>query len=447
MKAPVPGTEKNILYPEIPIDTLTNGLQILSVNDTRLPRIFLTLLFPVGRVCSPEHNQSLIPLALELIKTGTKNRSAREIADFVDQWAIDYASNVMMEHSTLSVDVLADYIEPALEFIADVLLSPSWPDEELKKVQTRWGSHLIAQRSQPDFLANERTFKAIYRNHPYSNISLSPQHLAEANSEAICDIYQKYYVPNSAYLLLAGPMKLDEVVERANTVLGTWSNSKVPEVSYPKLSNIKGPLISLVHRPHSVQSKIVVAVRALPIAHSNDVVLKVTNQILGGGGSARLFLNLREEKGYTYGAYSHVRRYRHDGLLLAGANVRTDTTVESIREILKEMEFMGRELPEESELRRCKAELTGAFVRQMQTPASIGQLELTRRLYQFPQDFYSNFIPKVRAVTGEQVLEMSKRLFNLEQVVITVVGDRENIEKELRQLGEVRVYDVDGNSI
>ncbi len=101
----------------------------------------------------------------------------------------------------------------------------------------------------------------------------------------------------------------------------------------------------------------------------------------------------------------------------------------------------------ESELKRSQSELTGAFVRQMQTPASIGRLELNRRLYQFPHDFYSDFIPRVRSVTGEQVLEMARRLFDPERVVITVVGDRESVEEDLRQLGELQVYDADGNRI
>ena len=447
MKAPHPGTEKNIRYPEIPVKPLPNDLQVLSVSDAHLPRISMMLLFPVGRVFSPNHNLALIPLALELIKSGTETRSARQIADFVDQWAIEYDSSIMMEHSALSIDVLADYLEPALEFLADILLRPSWPDEELQKVKVRWQSHLIAQRSQPGFLADERTFGAIYQNHPYSKVSLTPQHLEEAASEAISDIYQRHFVPGGAYLLLAGPVELDQAAERAQKFFGKWKKQPVPEVSYPQLSEIEGPLISLVHRPYSVQSKIVVALRALPAAHPDDAVLKVTNQILGGGASARLFLNLREEKGYTYGAYSRVRSYRHDGLLLAGASVRTDTTLESIRETLKELKQMCQRPPDESELKRSQSELTGAFVRQMQTPASIGRLELNRRLYGFPHNFYSDFIPRIRSVTGEQVLEMARLLFDPERVVITVVGDRESVEEDLRQLGELQVYDADGNRI
>jgi predicted Zn-dependent peptidase len=173
----------------------------------------------------------------------------------------------------------------------------------------------------------------------------------------------------------------------------------------------------------------------------------VANQILGGGASSRLFLNLREEKGYTYGAYSRLKSYRSDGLFLAGASVKTEVTLECIEETLQEMEQLYEKPPGEEELARCQQELIGSFIRQMETPASVGALELDRRMHDLPEDYYSTFIPKVRSIGKESVVEMAQRFFDPQRLVITVVADRDRVESELAQLGELRVYDTDGNLI
>ena len=184
--------------------------------------------------------------------------------------------------------------------------------------------------------------------------------------------------------------------------------------------------------------------RALPQGDPDSITLKVANQILGGGGSSRLFLNLREDKGYTYGAYSRLKSYRNAGLVLAGASVKTEVTLESIEETLKEMDQLHERPPEDEELARCQQEIIGSFIRQMETPASVGALELDRRLHDLPEDFYSTFIPKVRSIRKDNVVEMAGRFFDSQRLVITVVADREKVENDLARLGELRVYDTSG---
>ena len=215
-------------------------------------------------------------------------------------------------------------------------------------------------------------------------------------------------------------------------------------IRYPEPSAIEHRLICLIHRPHSVQSQFLVAGRTLPQGDPDSITLKVANQILGGGGSSRLFLNLREDKGYTYGAYSRLKSYRNAGLFLAGASVKTEVTLESIEETLKEMDQLHERPPGDNELARCQQEIIGSFIRQMETPASVGALELDRRLHDLPEDFYSTFIPKVRSIGKETVVEMARRYFDSQRLVIAVVADREKVENELGRLGELRVYDTNG---
>ncbi|MDA2934834.1 insulinase family protein [Acidobacteria bacterium AH-259-D05] len=447
MKAPAASTEKNILYPKIPEIQLNNGLRVLVIQDDRLPRVFISLVFPVGRVFNPNDNLSLVSLAIELLKSGTETRSARDISDLMDQLAIQYESDVLMEHSFISMSFLEEQLEPALELLADVLSGAIFPKDELEKLQVRWKSHLIAQRSQPNFLANECTLKTFYRDHPYSKVSMTPEHLDKATQDSVRNIYQSHFSPHDAYLLLAGPVDPVRATELGNHFLGGWENQKKPSMGYPEPTAITSRRVCLVHRPHSVQSQLLLAGRTLPPADPHVIALKVTNQVLGGGASARLFLNLREDKGYTYGAYSRLKSYISDGLFMAGASVKTEVTLECIKEILKELRQLREEPPEEKELARCQQELIGSFIRQMETPASVGTLELDRRIFHQPEDFYSTFIPKVREITAETVVKTARRFFDPERLVITVVADRERVENELRQLGELRVYDINGKPI
>ena len=433
MKAPEPAAEKNILYPDIQETQLENGLRVLAVPDNRLPRVFLSLVFPVGRVVNPDDNLALVSLAVELTKSGTGTRSASEISDLIDQLAIQYDSDVLMEHSFIGMTFLEKELEAALGLLADMVMGPIFPDDELEKLRVRWQSHLISQRSQPEFLANERIFKALYETHPYSRISMTHEHLENVTRDSVEGLYRSHFSPMATDL--------------GNRFLGEWDTKETTSTPFPQPPVLDGRLICLIHRPHSVQSQLLVAGRTIPRGHRDSIALKVANQVLGGGASSRLFLNLREEKGYTYGAYSRLKSYRDDGLFLAGASVKTEVTLECIEETLKEMDQLHEKPPEEEELARCQQELIGSFIRQMETPASVGALELDRRIHELPEDYYSTFIPKVRSIGKETVVEMAHRFFDPQRLVITVVADRDRVENELSQLGELRVYDTDGNQI
>ena len=161
----------------------------------------------------------------------------------------------------------------------------------------------------------------------------------------------------------------------------------------------------------------------------------------------RLFQNLREDKGYTYGAYSMVRSYKSSGVILASTSVNGESTRESLVEILGEMKRMTQELPDQEELERSRAELTGSFIRQMETPASIGALEILRLLGSLPADYYQKYIPNLGSVTPSQVMECSKQFLNPDRSLVVVVGDREAVEDKLREFGEPAVFDANGKQI
>lgn len=444
---PMPDTLPDVVFPEIPRISLKNGMTVVCIEDHHLPRVSVRLAFPLGRSSDPAESQGLAQFVLEMLKEGTTSRSSQEIAEFLDQMAIDFESEVSMEHSVISMTMLVEQLDPGLELLNDILCNPAFSEVEFEKVRTRWRGNLLSQRSDPAFLADERIFKEIYGSHPYSNVSIPIEHLERIDCELLRTFFETHFKPKGAYLLLAGAVSPDQAAGIAEHHFGEWTGEALPSLQFPSLSRISGRLFTLVDRPHSAQTKILMGMRTIPQSDPAILPLKLVNQVLGGGASSRLFLNLREDKGYTYGAYSYQKNYKWDGLLLATANVRTDATRASIEEVFSELEQMGLNLPGEEELARSKSEIIGSFLRQMETPGSIGSLEVLRLLMDLPDDYYTAYIPTLRALTPADILAVADKFLDSRRILTTVVGDRSLLENEIQMLGELRIYDAHGHRL
>ncbi len=441
--APLPKPD----YPQIPDAVLENGLRVLAVEDFALPKVSLCLAWPTGRTSDSSGNLALTSLAIELLEEGTETRAARQIADLLDQLAIHYGTQVRMEQSQITLTVLARYLEPALELLADLVLHPAFPEEELEKARKRWKSHLLSQRSQPAFLTRERSHAALYLSHPYSRVSFPVTHVEAADRGALRRAHRRLMAPKGALLAFSGAVKPDRATRLAERYLGRWRGDAPQPDRAPLPPVPESRRVLLVHRPHSVQARIMVAGRGLPRGHRDSTPLFLANQVLGGSASSRLFLNLREDKGYTYGAYSTMKWYRRDGVILAGADVRSDVAAESVVESLNEMERLRREPPGNRELNRCRAELAGRFIRVLEISDSVADLEVSRRLDGLPEEHYRNYVQRLQRVTPETIQETARTYMDPGRTVITVVADRSQVEKDLAQLGPVSVYDTDGNRL
>ena len=444
---PLPVPSRNPDYPSFDQTELANGLKLLLLQDDRLPRFSIILGFPLGRIHDPDDNLSLSSLLGDMLQEGSSRRTSRQIAQELDQLAIRTLTTVTMEYSLVSLLVLEKSLEEGLEIVSDFSLRPTFPSEELEKMQVRWHSNLIAQRSDPAFLARERTHQALFADHPYRRVAVPVAHLERTDQGALHQLHQKHFVPEGAFLVLAGPIQLDRMVELVQRYFAQWAGSppNPPLAGAPQTPT--GPLVQLVHRAHSVQSRISISGLTPARSDPNLPAFRLANQIFGGSASARLFLNLREDKGYTYGAYSSLSGYRDAGVFMAAADVNADVTVEAILETLSELERMRQAPPEAEELQCARATIGGQFIRQLETASSVINLEIARRLNGLPDDYYSQLIPRLESTDADQVVEAARRHFNPQQLVITVVGDREQVEKGLSTLGPVEVFDSQGQKL
>ncbi|MFB3904649.1 MAG: M16 family metallopeptidase [Acidobacteriota bacterium] len=437
---------RTVNYPQIPEELLPNGMLVQTIEDQRFPIVSVQVAFPVGRVHNPDDNLSLLQLAVESVKEGTQSRDARTIADQMDYWSIHYSSELFMESTLYSIRVLQRHLERGLDLLSDLLRRPVFPTDELEKTRQRWTSVLQAQRAQPDFLASERAYLTCFEGHPYSKSTVPIEHLRQATRDGLLDSYARNYIPDGALILFAGAVSHKESVELARRFFGDWKPGAAERIRYSAAASRPGSIL-LVDRPASVQSKILVASRALPVTDPGMVALRLANQMLGGSASARLFLKLREEKGYTYGAYSRLKTYREDGLLLVSTGVRSEVTGRAVGEILRELHRMTEDLPSDEELSRSRSEITGVLIRQMETAASIGALELRRRLCGLPPDYYRTLPSALQHVTPETVRAISRQVFGRNQPVIIVVGDRKVVENQLKHLGVIEVFNTQGKRL
>jgi predicted Zn-dependent peptidase len=444
---PLPSPTPEIEFPVIPSYRMNNGLTLLCVEDHQLPRISLQLAVPIGRTSSPVESLGLAQLAVDMLKEGTESRSSKTIAETLDRLAIDFEADVLMEYSVISMTLLERQLKAGFELMSDILRNPSFPEVEFQKVKSRWRSYLISQRSDAGFLANERMFSELYPSHPYSKVSIPIEHLDGVDAPVLRDFFHRNFSPREAFLLFAGAIDLGKGIELAREFLEDWPGNPPTKVDFPALSSTTKRVFSFVHRPHSAQTVVQTGIRTISRSHPEFIPLKLANQIYGGGASARLFLNLREQKGYTYGAYSYQRNYKTDGVLLTTASVRTDATRDSIKEIFGEMDGMRKGFPDDGELARSKAELIGSFIRQTETPKAIGSLEVSRRLHGLPSDYYAEFVPAVRGVSPRKILSTAKRFINSQSAVTVVVGDHSLLESDLGELGEFQVFDTQGNRL
>ncbi len=444
---PPPGPVRDIAYPHAPLTCLENGLQVAVIEKRRIPKVSIRLAVRAGQAHCPSDELALIPLAVDLLKEGTTTRSSAEIADLLEGKAIQSDADVHLEHSLFIMACLKNHLGTALSLLSDMIRNPAFAPEELEKAKVRWRSDLKAERAMPSALAEERAYAALFQGHPYSHYSPTPEQLERVERSRLEEYYRHRFVPSRAILVMVGDLSCEEGAALARRHFEDWSGPPPEPSEFPDSLPEMQRSVHLIHRPHSVQARMIVASRLFERAHPHVLPFRVANQVLGGGASARLFQNLREDKGYTYGAYSHAKTFRREGVEWISADVRSDALADAVRESLRELSRMCQSPPDAKELRRALSELAGGFLFQLETSASLATMELSRRLYELPDDYFGCYLQRIRSTTGEQVHQLSRRYLDPQRYIITAVADRSRVEDSLREFGPVQVYDTQGNEI
>ena len=448
-RAPVSKEVLRVKLPRPRETKLANGLTVLVLEQHKLPTVAFTLWVKTGALADPKGLQGLAKATAEMLREGTTHRTSAQLAADVDGLGASLMASAGFgaDTSTVSASGLSESMDRLLELMSDVVLDPTFPADEFAKYQKRQLAQVEQERSQPSFLAQERFHKVLYGDFAASIVSATPESIKAMTTAQLKDFHERYYVPNNAMLGVVGDVQFDQVVSLVQKSFGGWKSHPVAPPDLGKISPPAPTKITLVDRPDSVQTNILAGDFAVRRADPDYVPLTVMNRVLGGGPSARLFLNLREKHGYTYGAYSNFTSDIYPGAWRANTEVRNAVTDGSMHELMEEFKRIRTEKAPESELDEARRSIVAGFALSLEQPAALLNFWMTANYFRLPQDYWDRYPEQVAKVSPEAVEQAAKKYVDLEHLQFVCVGDGKQIKDILKKYGPVEVYDADGKRL
>lgn len=438
---PAPGPAPTIQIGDSETFTLDNGLRVIVVENDKRPTISWQLTIDRDPVLEGDA-VGYVSMAGSELRSGTTNRD-RETLDE----ELDFVGASLSTFSTgIFGSSLTRHKETLLEIMSDVLLNPTFPQEELDRTITQTLSGLSTVSTDANAIVSNLRSRVLFgENHPYGEVT-TEETVNNITRDHLVNYYETYFKPNVSYLVVVGDIKVDEVKEMAEKYFGDWEAGDVPKKEYETPQPPEGNTVAFANRPGAVQSVFRVAYPVeLTPGHPDLVKVNVMNSILGGGVfSGRLMQNLREDKGYTYGARSSIGTDRLIASFSAGAEVGNNVTDSAIYEVLYEMERLVNEPVDQESLDLVKSFMNGSFARSLESPRTIARFALNIERYDLPEDYYATYLERLEAVTVEDVKEMAEQFIKPNNAYILVAGNEDEVAGRLARFshdGRVQLYD------
>lgn len=427
---------------------LPNGLKVFVVENHKLPTVACNIQFDI----KPELEGNMAgyqDMMSELMTSGTKTRSNERLNEEID--FIGAEINYNSDSRTLSGSGLKKHEARLFELLGDIAANTDIKKEELEKVRTRTLSGLEAEKNQPDaMLKNVSAVVDFGKDHPYGEVATAAT-VQNITLEKCRDFYSTYMRPNVAYMAIVGDVTIAEVKPLVEKYFGGWQKANVPSTTYSNPTAPANAKVAFVPREGAVQSVINVTYPVDLMPGTPDVIkTRVANAILGGGSNGRLFLNLREKHGWTYGSYSSLVPDDLKGHFTAYAKCRNVVSDSSVGEILNEMKRLQNETVSEQELHSNITYLSGNFAIGLENPQTVAQYAINIERYHMPADYYQNYLKNLSAVTASDVQDAAHRYIHPDQANIVVVGSKDDVAKTLAKYasdGNVNYYDNYGQPL
>ncbi len=438
---PEAGPAPKLDFGKYDVYEMDNGLKLIVVEDHKLPRVSMSLIIDRDPVQEGD-KAGYVELAGEMLRQGTTNRPKTQLDEEIDF----IGASVNTSSSSVSASGLSKYTEKLIEILADVTLNPAFPQEEFEKLKKQMISGIESAKEEPDAIA-ENVFAAMLygKDHPYGEFP-TLKTVEKIELEDCKTYYNNYWIPNDAYIAIVGDIKARTAKKLVKKYFEDWEMANVPENVFQQPKPAKGLEISFVNKESAVQSVVTIGnVIELKPGSPDEVKLNLANQILGGGSMGRLFQNIREDKAYTYGAYSSYDDDRLVGEFSASASVRNDVTDSAIVEFYKEFQRLRNEPVTDEELEGAKNFIIGSFGRALENPSTIARFALNIQRYNLPEDYYENYLTRLQALTADDVMATAQKYIDTENTHLVVVGKASDVAARLKAMGPLKYYDTEGN--
>jgi predicted Zn-dependent peptidase len=421
---------------------LPNGLKVFVVENHKIPRLAYSLVLDYDPVFEGEM-AGYTSFSGQLMRTGTATRTKDQIDEAVDM----IGANLSTSAGGIYANCLTRHNETLLSVMSDVLLNAEFKAEELEKIRTQTLSGLEADKNDPGAISQRVNQVIVYgSNHPYGE-NITEESVKKVTLEKCTEFYKTYFKPNIAYLAIVGDITLEEAKPLVEKYFGSWKPGEVPKANYALPKAPAKTTVAMVDRPNAVQSTINVSYPVdLKPGSPDEIKVKFANTILGGG-TFRLFSNLREKHSWTYGAYSSIQSDKLIGKFNASAEVRNPVTDSSFTEILAEMSRLRTEPVPDDELNMVRNYMMGNFGRSLENPSTVANFAINTARYNLPKDYYSTYLTKLASITAADVQQVAQKYIRPDNSYLLVVGKAEELAPKLKKFsksGEILYYDSDG---
>ena len=426
---PAGSTPKAFKLPKVEKFTLPNGLQVTLVPFGAIPKVLIDVTVRAGNLNESAQQVWLADFTGELLKEGTTSRTSEQVAQQAAGMGGTVSVNVGPDVTQISGDVLSEFAPKMAQLLADVVQHPLLPESEVTRLKQDFQRQLSVQKSQPQTLARERFYQALYPEHPYGRILSTDSIINSFSGEMAKKFYDDNFGAARTHIYVAG--KFDPVAVKAAITqsFSSWKRGAEPLIQVP--TTAAKHELDVVDRPGAAQSTVYVGLPTIDPSNSDFIQLQVMNTLLGGSFGSRITANIREQKGYTYSPSSQISvRYR-DAFWAEVADVTTAVTGPSIKEILYEIDRLQKTPPSDAELNGIKNYLGGIFVIQNSSRGGlIGRLQYSD-LHQLGDDYLETYVQKVFAVTPEQVQQTASKYILSDKLTIVLVGDKAKIADQI----------------
>ncbi|MCD2518729.1 insulinase family protein [Massilia sp. G4R7] len=438
---PAYGKDKPIPVPKIAKHTLKNGLTVWIVPRDGLPRVdYVLAVRGAGFAADAPTTPAFANMLAGLLNEGTAKRDSRAIAEAAQGMGGSVAASATSDGIVVQANALRSQAAPMMDLLAEVARTPSFPEGEVKLAKANALQALRVSETQPSFRAERAISRAIYGEHPYSRTTPTVESINAVSQDMLRTEHTRRMRPDHALLVITGPVKEAEALKLAENAFGDWKANGPSLADAPVTPSAK-PARILLQRDGSVQSTLRLGSPGIAASSEDQIPLRLASTILGGGFSSRVNINLREAKGYTYGASAGARLNRAGGAIVGGADVRNEVSGAALTEFFSEYKRIGSELVPAKEMEMNKRYVAGGYLISNQQQRAVASTLAANWLIGLPAEFLGEYVPRIQKVTPEQVRAVAKKYYAPENQSIVVVGDQKAVGEQLKAFGEFTVLE------
>ena len=434
-------------FPPFESFTLDNGLDVIFVPQHEVPKLQLQLVVGGANPAVGPDQQGIADMMADLITKGTFKKSAATIANEIESVGGSISASAALEYTSVSVDSLTTDTKLAFDLLSEVARYAVFPQSEFDVAKQQTLTLLEQDAVDPTSMANREFGRVLYPNHPYGYIT-TPETVGNLTRNDIRAFHRTFYRPNNALLIVVGDVTVEEARAETKRAFGMWQPAEVPDfLDYPETAPADTSVIYLVDRPGSEQATIHIGNIAIDARNPDRYALAVVNAALGSGSSSRLYLNLREDKGYTYGVYSRFAQPNSPASFRVLGDFNKDNAGAAIVEILAELKRIRTEPMSAQELSDAKGKLVGGFALAMEDPSTFANQLASRALTGVPIEELNVYLDRLEAVTADEAEAAAAKYINSDSPLIVVVGDAATLQPQLEKIKPVLVVDADGDPV